>query len=174
MTDVQHTLIYQIRRLVRIIENNNSHFTYALLTADEHLSARPEHYSPGSFEEMELLLQYSYPAWWQHEGALELLQSAKSIAAKDSEDEIEDLMEGSRFRDDAESNRESEELLDDLSLNRLWEYLGDAVDDAISLNEPRPSEVRRLEAREIWRQDEEEERELMGDDTDDDYDGESD
>ncbi|KIW52795.1 hypothetical protein PV05_08415 [Exophiala xenobiotica] len=66
---------------------------------------------------------YVYSAWWQHEGVLEILQSAKAIAGKDSEDEIDDMMDTSTFRNNPGSERTKKELLDDVSRNRLWGYL---------------------------------------------------
>lgn len=176
VTSVQQKLELHVKLLARSIRNMNQHFVYILLDADEHLSTRPAHYSPGSFEEMQLLLQYSYAAWWQHEGVVELLQSAKSIAAKDSEDEIEDFMSDTTFKNSPGSDRSKEELLDDVSRNRLWGYFGDAVEDATSLSENRPSEVRRLEDKAIWQAAEREFMEGNQDDEDneDDQDDEDD
>ena len=105
---------------------------------------------------------------------MELLQSAKSNAGKDSEDKIEDMMSGMTFRNNPGSDRNKEELLRDVSCNRLWGYFGDAVEDAMSLSENRPSEVRTLQAKAIWQAAEEEEREVIEDDEDDDYDSKSD
>jgi len=171
---VQQKLELHVKLLAKAIQNINEHFVSALLNPDEYLSSRPEYYSRGSFEEMQLLLQYSYATWWQHEGVVELLQSAKSIAGKDSEDEIRDMISGMTFRNNPGSDRSKEELLDDVSRNRLWGYFGDAVEDVMSLSEKRPSEVRRLQARARWQADEEEEREFIEDDEDDDHDSKSD
>ena len=175
ITGIQQKLEIHVKLLSRAIHNINEYFVDALLNADEHLSSRPEYYSQGSFEEIELLLQYSYAAWWQHDGVLELLHSAKSIARKDSEEEIEDMMSSTTFRNNPGSGRSKEELLNDVSCNRLWGYFDDAVEDAMSLSENYPSEVRRLQIRARWQADkEEEECELMGDDEDDDYESTSD
>ncbi|KIW97847.1 uncharacterized protein Z519_01431 [Cladophialophora bantiana CBS 173.52] len=174
LTSLQHKFQLHVKLLARSIRNFNEHFVYALLNADAHLGSYPAYWSPGSFEEVELLLQYSYVAWWEHEGALELLQSAKSIAGKDSEDEIEDMMSGETFRNNPGSDRTREELLDDVSRNRLWGYFDDAVDDAQSLSENRPSEVRRLERKAIWEAAKEEEGEYSEDDGDEDEDEDED
>ncbi|EXJ75329.1 uncharacterized protein A1O5_02025 [Cladophialophora psammophila CBS 110553] len=173
LTYLQHKFRLHVKLLARSIQICNKHFVYVLLNADEHFGSNPTYWSPGSLEEIELLLQYSYAAWWEHEGALELLQSAKSIAGKDSEDEIEDMMSGKTFRNNPGSDRTREELLDDVSRNRLWAYLDDAVDDAQCLSENHPSEVRRLERKATWEAAKEEEGEYSKDDGDDDDDYES-
>ncbi|KIW62238.1 hypothetical protein PV04_10433 [Phialophora macrospora] len=147
ITRTQCKLEVQVKLLSGAIRNINPHFAGGLLDPDEYLSSRPGYYSPGSPEEVQLLLHYSYTAWWQHEGVLELLQSAKSIAGKDSEDEIEDMMEGTTFRNNPGSDRTKEELLDDVSRNRLWAYIDYAVADAMSLSENRPSDVKMLQTR---------------------------
>ncbi|KAL2405754.1 hypothetical protein ABEF95_012127 [Exophiala dermatitidis] len=144
VTDVQQKLEIHVKLLARTLQTLNEHFVSTLLEADDWLSESPYTYSRGSFEEMLLLLQYSYAAWWQHEGVLELLQCAKSIAAKDSEDEIASMMKSTTFKTNAGSNRTKAELLDDVSRNRLWGYFSDAVEDATSLNETPPSEVKIL------------------------------
>ncbi|EXJ96377.1 hypothetical protein A1O1_01503 [Capronia coronata CBS 617.96] len=170
ITGVQQKLELHVKLLARTIQNLNEHFVSTLLDADEYLYGPPESYSAGSFEEMLLLLHSSYAAWWQHEGVLELLQSAKSIPAKDSEEEIEGMMDTFTFRNNPGSDRSKEELLDDVSRNRLWGYFSDAVEDAMSLSETRPSEVKRLEAKAAWEAEEAEERDFM----DDDYESDSD
>ncbi|EHY51981.1 hypothetical protein HRR83_003456 [Exophiala dermatitidis] len=144
LTSVQQKLEIHVKLLARTLQTLNEHFVSTLLEADEWLSESPYTYSRGSFEEMLLLLQYSYAAWWQHEGVLELLQSAKAIAAKDSEVEIESMMKSTTFKTNPGSNRTKAELLDDVSRNRLWGYFSDAVEDATSLNETPPSEVKIL------------------------------
>ena len=170
ITGAQQQLELHIRLLARAIKLRNEHFDTVLLSADEYLSIRPGFYSPGSFEEMLLLLQYSYAGWWEHEGVVELLQSAKSIASKDSEDEIEDMMDGTTFKTNPGSDRTKEELLDDVSCNRLWGYFEYAVEDAINLSEVRPSETRRLQ----YRAEDEDDEGDEYDEDDDDYVSESD
>ena len=101
---------------------------------------------------------------------MELLQSAKAIAAKDSEGEIDDMMTSMTFKNNPGSDRKKEEMLDDVSRNRLWGYFSDAVDNAMSLSEVPLSEVRRLEARAAWEEAEAEERELMSESDDDEED----
>ena len=170
LTAVQQKLELHIKLLARAVQDINRHFPQGILDPEEYLVDLPTHHSRGSFEEMQLLLQYSYPAWYQHEGVLELLQSAKAIAAKDSEGEIDDMMTSMTFKNNPGSDRKKEEMLDDVSRNRLWGYFSDAVDNAMSLSEVPPSEVRRLEARAAWEEAEAEERELMSDSDDDEED----
>jgi len=82
VASVERTLIQHVCKLVRILDKTNEHFVYGILSPDEHLSTHIGMYSPGSVKEMQLALQYSYPAWWQTEGAIDLLQSAKLIALR--------------------------------------------------------------------------------------------
>lgn len=147
LTSLQETLQVHVKILAKTIMDINENFAQVLLNADEHLSEPLEAYSRGTFEEMVLMVKHSYPAWRQHEGVLELLRSAKLIAGKDSEDEIDDMMEGSCFKTNPGSDRSRAELLDDVSRNRLWGYFDDAVEDAVSLNKIRPSDKKREELR---------------------------
>lgn len=132
-----------------------------MLDADEYLSEIPQNSSSGSAEEVLLLLQHSYAAWWEHEGVLELLRSSRTIAGKDSEDEIEGMMASTTFASNPGSDRSKKELLDDVSRNRLWGYFDDAVEDAFSLAARKPSDVRREQAKEAWQRAEEDDRRLM-------------
>ena len=161
LMDVQQKLQSRVMSLARIAQNRNEHFVYLLLDAEKCLSHRPEHYSVGSFEEMLIVLQYSYSAWWQHEGVLDILRSAKVIAGKDSEDELEDMMDSTTFRNNPGSERSKEDLLDDVSRNRLWGYLNLAVEDAMSLSKDRPSDLESLRLKAQWEAAEREERERV-------------
>jgi len=138
---VEETLRRHVMQLARILNNINEQVIYGILYADEYLSTQPAMCSPDSIEEMQLALQYCYAAWWQMEGVLELLQSARTIAGKDSAGEIDDMMGTATFHSNPGSSRTKEELLEDVSLNRLWGYLDWAVEDAGSLDAARPSEV---------------------------------
>ncbi|EXJ78130.1 hypothetical protein A1O3_09291 [Capronia epimyces CBS 606.96] len=168
ITTVQQKLELDVKLLARTIENINQNFVHMLLDADDYLSELPESYSSGTFEEMLLVLQHSYGAWWQHEGVLELLESARSIARKDSEDEIEDMMSGMTFENNPGSDRTKDELLHDVSINRLWGYFDDALEDATSLGEDRPSEVKRLRLKAEFEAAEEKERGFISSDDEND------
>jgi hypothetical protein len=176
ITSAQRELEDHVLTLSGIARSSNQHFTSALVESDEYSTYRPGYHSPGSPEEAKLLLHYSYIAWWQHEGVLELLQSAKSIVGKDSKDKIAAI----RFMNPG-SHRSKKELLSEVSQNRLWGYLEDAVADAMSLNENRPSDVRRVQNRQRNREefgegfgnadeDEDEDEEDEEDEEDDYYD----
>ncbi|KAJ9664506.1 hypothetical protein H2198_000157 [Neophaeococcomyces mojaviensis] len=143
---VQGTLEGHVKQLARVLNNTNEHFFHGLLNADEYLSTPPQMYSPGSVEEVQLALQYGIAAWWQTEGVLELLLSATVCAGKDSVDEIAGMMRSSTFKKNPGSSRGREELLEDVSINRMWGYLDWAVEDAGSLAAERPSDqhVKRL------------------------------
>jgi hypothetical protein len=146
ITSAQRELEDHVLTLSGIARPSNQHFTSALVESDGHSTYRPGYHSPGSPDEAKLLLHYSYTAWWQHEGVLELLQSAKSIAGKDSKYMFAVMMRNKAFEYPG-SRRSKEELLSEVSRNRLWKYLEDAVADAMSLNENRPSDVRRVQER---------------------------
>lgn len=71
MLETQITLLY------RMIDAHNKHFWPALLNAGEHLifsSEEVEHYVPGSVEEMQLKLHYSYLSCAETPGAIEAIR----------------------------------------------------------------------------------------------------
>ncbi len=109
---------------------------------DEALSEKPESYTLGSWEEMALAMQNSYAAWWETEGVLDLLGDARACAARDLENEVEDMLKNETFRSKVGSRRTAEELLADISVNRVWRYLDYAVENASYLGpwSERPSE----------------------------------
>ncbi|KAI3319061.1 hypothetical protein HD806DRAFT_509922 [Xylariaceae sp. AK1471] len=145
---VEGKLLNHIRQLGAALIETNGHFMFHLFEPDEALAAQPNAYSPGSWEDMALAMQNSYATWWETEGVLGLLNDARACAARDSEDEIKDLMENEKTR----QGRTAAELLADVSLNRIWGYLDDAVENASYLGPwfERPSERHRREARESW------------------------
>lgn len=73
-TNLIEELTTQIEQLYEAIKENNEHFWPGLLNPTKHLNARPEAYSHGSVEEMQLALKYSYMSWAEREGALELIK----------------------------------------------------------------------------------------------------
>lgn len=137
-------LVRHVRILGAKLGEANDSVIHGLLRPEPWLGKLPNMYSPGSPEEMQLLLSYGYQAWWQTQGALELLENARKNAEKDSADEVEDMMmEG--------ETRTLAELLDDVSFNRIWGYLDWAVEDAASLASERPSDVHRRTNQENWK-----------------------
>ncbi|KAK5212450.1 hypothetical protein LTR41_001396 [Exophiala xenobiotica] len=169
LKNAQQKLQSQVMFIASSMRNLNEHYVDVLLDAEKYLPNPADYYSPGSFEEMLRILQHSYSAWWQHEGVLEILQSAKVIAGKDSEDEIEDMMDTLTFRNNPGSDRSKEGMLDDVSRNRLWGYLDHAVMDAMSLSKDRPSDLERLRLKAEWDAAEREEREFEEGDSDEVY-----
>lgn len=139
-----------IRQLGAALVKDNGYFMFHLFEPDEALSDTPESFTTGSWEEMALAMQNSYAAWWEMEGVLDLLNDTRACAARDSEDEIKGMMEGKVFRSGAGSHRTAEELLADVSVNRIWGYLDDAVENASYLGpwSEWPSERRTQEKRE--------------------------
>ncbi len=69
----------QVKDLYAAVKKLNAHFWLALLNPEEHLSARPEAYSHGSLEEMQLVLQYSFDAWMETPGAIEMVRELEEV-----------------------------------------------------------------------------------------------
>lgn len=134
-------LLKHVKVLGALLRETNDNMAMGLLNPDEWLTSIPEAYSSGSVEEMQLVLQHSFTAWWQTEGVLELLQDAMKNAGKDSEDEMEDMMSSSTFNSNPGASRTKAELLRAVSINRIWGYLDWAVEDAGSLSAERPSDA---------------------------------
>ena len=67
-------LTSQVNLLYKTVNTTNKFFWPALLNPGHHLTARPEAYSQGSTEEMQLFLQYSIDAWKETPGALEMIK----------------------------------------------------------------------------------------------------
>ncbi|KAI8947341.1 hypothetical protein F4801DRAFT_515371 [Xylaria longipes] len=139
-------LINHARQLGAAILETNGDFMFVLFEPDEALTDTPESYSSGSWEEMVIAMQNSYATWWETEGVLELLKDARHCASRESERDVEGLMENKRAR----KGRMPWELLEDLSVNRIWGYLDDAVENATYLGPwyDRPSERRTMANRE--------------------------
>lgn len=106
----------------------------------------PEAYTAGSFEEMDLVMQDSYPAWQETLGALDLLRDARACAARSSKSEAEEWAKTDK------NKRTAKEILSDVSVNRIWGYLGFAIENGSYLGPPqdRPSERYHREAVEAW------------------------
>ena len=167
ITAVQQKLERQIKLIASYVQTANDNFIHMLFDAEEYLSEMPGAYSPGSFEEVQLVLQYSYPAWWEHKGVLDLLESARTIAGLDSESEIVDMMESKTFKTQPGSARSKEELLADVSRNRMWGYFDDAVADAYYLGKVKPSQVNRERAHAAYLQAMEDEQDFDESDSED-------
>jgi hypothetical protein len=152
LLQIESTLLNHIRRLGAALVKANSNFMFYLFEPDEALCSKPQAYSRGSWEEMALAMKNSYAAWWETEGVLDLLNDARTCAARDSEDEIEDLMKRETLRSGTGSRRTAKKLLEDVSVNRIWGYLDFAAENASYLGpwSERPSEQHTRESREIW------------------------
>ena len=142
---VQAKLARHVRILgIVLLEDVNRHIPEGLLAPDEWLRDLPTSYSSGSAQEMQLVLDYSYGAWWATEGALESLHAAKADAALAAEDEMDGMMQ-------SESLRTRAELLDDVSLTRIWGhfFMGtwqEANKSGLDLDNPSPVLKRYLRA----------------------------
>ena len=71
------TLSSQIDKLYLAAEKANTYFWSALLSPGSHLEARPDSFSNGSIEEMQLTLQHSIHAWRETPGALEIIREKR-------------------------------------------------------------------------------------------------
>ena len=68
----------QVRDLYGAVQKSNRYFWQALLEPGKHLSARPEAFSHGSVEEMQLVVQYGLGAWTETPGALGVVRELVS------------------------------------------------------------------------------------------------
>jgi hypothetical protein len=68
-------LTAQVDALYKAVKKTNKHFWPSLLDPKWYLTARPEAYSCGSIEEMQLVLQYSYDSWHETPGAIEVIKA---------------------------------------------------------------------------------------------------
>lgn len=64
----------QVQELYMFTDIKNNHFWRALLHPCGHLTARFDTYSPGSVEETQRALQYSYDAWMESPGAIDVIR----------------------------------------------------------------------------------------------------
>jgi hypothetical protein len=162
LSEAEVTLLRQSCQLGAAVVDANASYIYYLFDPDEALSALPELYTAGSWEEMALAMKHTFAAWWEMQGVLELLNDARACAARDSEDEIADMMGGDTFRSGQGCHRSAQELLKDVSVNRLWGYLDWAVQNASHLGpwSERPSECYTRNARQAWADAEAEDKEF--------------
>lgn len=65
----------QIDTLYNEINKTNKHFWPALMNPHRHLTARPEAFSAGSVEEMQLVLKNNYAAWIETPGAIDFVKA---------------------------------------------------------------------------------------------------
>ncbi|KAH6669057.1 hypothetical protein B0J14DRAFT_156265 [Halenospora varia] len=67
----------QVEELYAGVTNLNKFFWQGLLNPDRHLSALPSAYSHGSVEEMQLVLKYTYAAWIETPGAVDIIRDLR-------------------------------------------------------------------------------------------------
>ncbi|KAF2436201.1 hypothetical protein EJ08DRAFT_645208 [Tothia fuscella] len=65
----------QLDELYKAVKKYNPHFWPALMNPDRHLGGRPQMYSHGTKEEMQLVLGYCVASWKETPGALELIKA---------------------------------------------------------------------------------------------------
>lgn len=73
-TALIQSLEIQVQDLYTAVKNSNKHFWPALLNPGMHLMARPEAFSHGSLQQMQLVLQYSFDAWMETPGAVNMIR----------------------------------------------------------------------------------------------------
>jgi hypothetical protein len=64
----------QVKELYTAIKSESKNFWSALLQPGAHLTARPDAYSYGSQEQMQLVLQYNYDSWVETPGAIDVVR----------------------------------------------------------------------------------------------------
>ncbi|KAF1984134.1 hypothetical protein K402DRAFT_150694 [Aulographum hederae CBS 113979] len=65
----------QVHTVMKGVERQNKFYLPALLAAELHLGQKPEYFSRGNVEEMQISLNYTYDAWKETPGALEMLKT---------------------------------------------------------------------------------------------------
>lgn len=79
-TNLIQDLVLQIETLFAVVNKVNSYFWAGLTHPDPFLDARPEAYSHGSIEEMEVKLQYCFDSWKETPGAMEFVKAKVDAA----------------------------------------------------------------------------------------------
>ena len=69
------TIESQINEVFDRADNANEHLWPALIEPGHHLSARPQAYSLGTVEEMQLTLRYNYRSWIETPGAINFVKA---------------------------------------------------------------------------------------------------
>ncbi|KAI0506408.1 hypothetical protein F5B22DRAFT_624166 [Xylaria bambusicola] len=115
-----------IREIGVAIMNANDSLMFLLFEPDEALTAQPEAYSHGSWQEAALAIRNSYAALWETEGVIDLLNAGRACAAQDSASEISEWMEDEKVR----RGRTAAEMLSDVTINRVWGYFKFAFMDS--------------------------------------------
>ena len=64
----------QVHDLYTAVNKSNKYFWPALLKPEKHLAARPEAYSHGSPQHMQITLQHSFDAWMETPGAIDVIR----------------------------------------------------------------------------------------------------
>lgn len=75
------TLEVQVQDLYTAVKRTNEYFWPALLKPGKHLTAEPEAYGDGSPEQMQVVLQYSYDAWTETPGAIDMIREFGCIGS---------------------------------------------------------------------------------------------
>lgn len=150
LVKIEEELLDHTCKIGAAVVRGNGHYMFCLFDPDDALAQEPDLYSKGSWEEMVLAMRYSYATWWEMEGVLSLLKDARACAARDSDDEIENFMHVEKRKVRPSQRRTPEEMLEDVSVNRIWGYLDWAFENASYLGPwpERPSERHTREIRE--------------------------
>ncbi|KAM0426291.1 hypothetical protein ACHAPT_008331 [Fusarium lateritium] len=146
-------LMDQTRQLgTKLVELHNS-FMFCLLDPDEALCVkrrgRGSRFYTHFWKHTAVHMQNLYAAWWETEGVLDMLNAARACAARDAEDEVEDMM---KAEEQNLGSRTAEQVLWDASVDAIWGYLDWAVEDASHWGpwSERPSERHLRQRREAW------------------------
>ncbi|KAI0965542.1 hypothetical protein F4678DRAFT_452347 [Xylaria arbuscula] len=137
--ETETKLLIDIRQLGKTLMKNSESFLISLLDPEDALTYQPSAYTHGSWEEMAIVMQNSYAAWWETEGVLDLLKDAHVCAARDLEDEDDGLPRDERLITDRLADVR---VNSGLYANGIWQYLDYAIENASYLGPwpERPSE----------------------------------
>jgi hypothetical protein len=67
----------QVRRMYKAVDMRNEHFWHALIHPGDNLTAPPPQYIMGPWEEMQMVLQYSYASWCETPGAIDWIHGLR-------------------------------------------------------------------------------------------------
>jgi hypothetical protein len=140
ITEIQHILETQIVALADICLDVSWSFLDNLLDPKSCSCVDKEpNIMPLDLREPNLVPRFSYSAWYQHEGVIELLQSTNSIAAINLEEDVDRVMKKSVLRPC--SSQKLKKIHINQSERRFWRFLKDAARDAVDLNPTSASDI---------------------------------
>lgn len=127
---IEIKLSKQVRALGTKIFETCESYVPILFDPDEALVTLPESYGIGSYEHAILTLQQNFSSMWETAGVFEIIKDARTCAANITAPGIGKLQQHLIDHNGPDPHRSPAQLLKDVSLNRMWEFLDWAVQNA--------------------------------------------